>query len=131
MNALPLLGRLLELPELEAMADPELAWTERERVEDMIAARLRGDTTEHWLSVLDQGDVWCAPVLTLDELVASDGFAAIEMTQTVERNGVSIRTTRSPIRVDGQVLASAKAAPVLGEDDARVRAEFPAAAVQS
>jgi len=125
MNPIPQIGNLLDLPELIAMTDPQLAWTEREHIEDAIAARLRTEPTDHWLSVLDAADVWCAPVLTLDELVASDGFAAINMTQGVERSGVRLTTTRSPIRIDGKILSSGKAAPKLGEDTARIRAEFP------
>jgi hypothetical protein len=47
------------------------------------------------------------------------------MTQQVERGGVQISTTRGPIRIDGEVLTHPKAAPLLGDDDERVRAEFP------
>ncbi|WP_062467427.1 CaiB/BaiF CoA transferase family protein [Demequina maris] len=125
MNALPHLGGLLDLPELVAMNDPDRAWDEREHVEDILAERLRTDTTDHWLAVLDRGDVWCAPVLTLDALVESEGFEAIRMTQSVARHGIEVATTRSPIRVDGHILTSTKAAPVLGEDSDRIRAEFP------
>jgi hypothetical protein len=43
----------------------------------------------------------------------------------VTRGEATITTTRSPLRIDGERLTSSKAAPVLGADDARVRAEFP------
>jgi crotonobetainyl-CoA:carnitine CoA-transferase CaiB-like acyl-CoA transferase len=125
MNPIPELGRLLQLPALEALTDARDAWDRQEEIEAALAARFATDTTAHWLGILDAADVWCAPVLTLDELLASDGFAAIDMTQEVDRGGARISTTRSPLRIDGQVLRSRKAAPVLGEDDARVRAEFP------
>jgi len=125
MNPIPELGRLLQLPALEALTDARDAWDRQEEIEAALAARFATDTTAHWLDILDAADVWCAPVLTLDELLASDGFAAIDMTQEVDRGGARISTTRSPLRIDGQVLRSRKAAPVLGEDDARVRAEFP------
>ncbi|MGL4256962.1 CaiB/BaiF CoA transferase family protein [Microbacterium sp.] len=125
MNPIPKLGALLELPELEAMTDPQEAWDRQEEIEAILAARFATDTTERWLTTLDAADVWCAPVLTLDELLASEGFAAIGMTQQVARGGTAISTTRSPLRIDGEILTSSKAAPVLGEDDERVRAEFP------
>lgn len=124
MNPIPELGRLLGLPELEALADPRDAWDRQEEIEALLAARFATGSTAHWLGILDAADVWCAPVLTLDELLASDGFAAIDMTQEVERRGTRIATTRSPLRIDGQVLRSEKAAPLLGEDGARIRAEF-------
>jgi CoA:oxalate CoA-transferase len=125
MNPIPKLGALLELPELEEMTDPREAWDRQEEIEAILAARFATDTTEHWLATLDAADVWCAPVLTLDELLASEGFAAIRMTQQVTRGGTAISTTRSPLRIDGEILTSSKAAPALGEDDERVRAEFP------
>ncbi|BAJ75533.1 predicted acyl-CoA transferase/carnitine dehydratase [Microbacterium testaceum StLB037] len=124
MNPIPELGRLLGLPELQALADPRDAWDRQEEIEALLAARFATGSTAHWLGILDAADVWCAPVLTLDELLASDGFAAIDMTQEVERRGTRIATTRSPLRIDGQVLRSEKAAPLLGEDGARIRAEF-------
>jgi crotonobetainyl-CoA:carnitine CoA-transferase CaiB-like acyl-CoA transferase len=124
MNPIPELGRLLDLPELAALTDPRDAWDRQEEIEALLAARFATGSTAHWLGILDAADVWCAPVLTLDELLASDGFAAIDMTQEVERRGTRIATTRSPLRIDGQVLRSEKAAPLLGEDGARIRAEF-------
>ncbi|KTS55556.1 acyl-CoA transferase [Microbacterium testaceum] len=124
MNPIPELGRLLDLPELAVLTDPRDAWDRQEEIEALLAARFATGSTAHWLRILDAADVWCAPVLTLDELLASDGFAAIDMTQEVERRGTRIATTRSPLRIDGQVLRSEKAAPLLGEDGARIRAEF-------
>jgi crotonobetainyl-CoA:carnitine CoA-transferase CaiB-like acyl-CoA transferase len=125
MNPIPKLGELLGLPELEAMTDPQEAWDRQEDIERILAERFATGTTQSWLDILDAADVWCAPVLTLDELLDSEGFAAIRMTQQVHRAGTSLNTTRSPIRIDGEILTSTKAAPRLGEDDARVRAEFP------
>ncbi|WP_210506975.1 CaiB/BaiF CoA-transferase family protein [Naasia sp. SYSU D00057] len=125
MNPIPVLGSLLGLPELEAMTDPRQAWDLQEEIEAILAAKFATGPTQQWLDILDAADVWCAPVLTLDELLESDGFAAIRMTQQVERNGTTLSTTRSPIRIDGQILTSSKAAPMLGEDDERVRTEFP------
>jgi crotonobetainyl-CoA:carnitine CoA-transferase CaiB-like acyl-CoA transferase len=127
MNPIPVLGRLLELPELEQLTDPQEAWDRQEEIEAVLAERFATGTTQSWLDILDAADVWCAPVLTLDELLDSEGFAAIRMTQQVERGGVQISTTRGPIRIDGEVLTHSKAAPLLGDDDERVRAEFPPA----
>jgi crotonobetainyl-CoA:carnitine CoA-transferase CaiB-like acyl-CoA transferase len=124
MNPIPKLGALLGLPALEAMDDPQEAWDRQTEIETMLAQRLASDTTDHWLGILDAADVWCAPVLTLDELLESDGFAAIRMTQQVVRSGRKISTTRSPLRIDGEVLTNTKAAPLLGEDNERVRSEF-------
>ena len=36
---------------------------------------LRSRTTDAWLDLLDAADVWCSPVLTLEELLVHDAFA--------------------------------------------------------
>ncbi|MFD7073005.1 CaiB/BaiF CoA transferase family protein [Nocardioides sp. NPDC059952] len=95
------------------------------QVSDLIAAALGRDTTAAWLDALDAkngSSGWLAPVRTLEELLASPEFAALEMTQEVERSApepggtpVTLTTTRSPIRVDGEILRHRRGAPRLGE----------------
>jgi crotonobetainyl-CoA:carnitine CoA-transferase CaiB-like acyl-CoA transferase len=49
--------------------------------------------------------------------------------QTVRRaNGASLRTTRCPIRVDGEILASPRGSPTVGEHTAAVTGELGVAA---
>lgn len=124
MNPVDTLGGLLDLPEIAALTDPQLWWDRQEWIEEVLAKRLATASTAHWLSVLDAADIWCAPVLTLEELLRHDGFAAIKMVQTVERASVRIRTTRSPIRIDGHILTAPSAAPRVGEHSDQIRAEF-------
>ena len=121
MTPVDRLGRLLGDADLAAYGDSDRWWTERAQIERLIARRLASAGNEHWLGILTAADVWCAPLQTLDELLASPAFAALEMTQTVERapaepGGEPLRLTvaRSPIRIDGEVLRSRRAAPRLG-----------------
>ena len=61
-----------------------------------------------------------------------DGFAAIAMTQQVGRDAevtddgteLSLQTTRSPIRIDGERMTSGRAAPKLGQHNDTVWPEF-------
>lgn len=123
MNPIPKIGALLNIPELIDMTDPALAWQKETEIAKFLTATFEQETTTHWLTILDAADVWCAPVLTLEELIAHDGFNALEMTQQVTRNKsetqngrkFSLHTTRSPIRIDGQTLTSEKPAPKLGQ----------------
>lgn len=123
------IGRLAQLLEIEALApyaDRPGSWfTERDTIKRILADRLATETTAHWLSILEPADIWCAKVLEWPELLASEGFKVLDMLQTVTRDdGVSIATTRSPIRVDGMRAGTHRAAPLIGEHSDRIREEF-------
>ncbi len=126
MTPLGRLRDLLELPALEPYAaDPASWFSSRDAIKRLIAARLATATTAAWLAILEPADIWCAKVLEWPELMQSEGFKALDMLQTVTRDdGVSILTTRSPLRIDGERPRTGRAAPLIGEQSARIRAEF-------
>ena len=123
------LGRLEELLELRALApysaNPSRWFTDRDAIKTIIAERLAGQSTAHWLAILEPADIWCAKVLTWSELLQSEGFKVLDMLQEVRRaDGVCIRTTRSPLRINGKRATSERAAPRVGEQSAAIRREF-------
>ena len=126
MTPIPKLADLLGMPELDIFrADPTTWFTERDTIKRLIAEHVAKETTEHWLGILEPADVWCAKVLQWPELLASEGFKALDMLQMVDReDDVHILTTRSPIRVDGVRARTQRAAPRIGEHTAAIRAEF-------
>jgi CoA:oxalate CoA-transferase len=129
MNPVPRVGRLIGLEALDAFENPDTWWTEREKIEDLLAAHLSTRPTQAWLDVLQPADVWCAPVLTLPQLVAHEGFRALGMDQEVHRPGEAggdarLRTTRSPLRIDRAILRDDRGAPRLGEHTAAINEEF-------
>jgi CoA:oxalate CoA-transferase len=123
------IARLAELLELEALApyaaNPRSWFTDRDAIKRIIADALARQPTAHWLGILEPADIWCAKVLDWPALMESDGFRVLDMLQTVTReDGVVIETTRSPIRVDGERARTSRAAPLIGEQSARIREEF-------
>jgi len=130
MTSVPKLGALIGLAEIETYTDPATWWTEQATITRALARHLATESTEHWLALLDAADVWCAPVLTLPQLVDHEGFRVLDMTQQTERPGadgtepVAITTTRSPVRFDGRVLKHTSGAPRLGAHTAALRLEF-------
>jgi CoA:oxalate CoA-transferase len=126
MTPLDRLAELLNIVDLTPYCDDSSKWfTARDEIKTILARALATETTEHWLSLLEPADVWCAEVLRWPEFLASEGFKVLDMLQTVERaDGVSITTTRSPIRVDGDRPGLSRAAPTVGEQSAAIRAEF-------
>ena len=129
MNPIPKLGELLGI-DFSMYNSPESWWSSQDTIMATLTEKLSQDTTEHWLKILDEADVWCAPVLTLPELVSHQGFLELDMLQETKRssyNGaeeISITSTRSPLRIDGRTLKSSKGAPHVGEDTEKIRNEF-------
>ena len=97
----------------------------RDEIKAIIAEALVHQPTEHWLAILEPADVWCARVLQWPELLASEGFQALDMLQLVTRpDGVEILTTRSPLRIDGARPPLSRAAPTIGEQSDAIRREL-------
>jgi crotonobetainyl-CoA:carnitine CoA-transferase CaiB-like acyl-CoA transferase len=126
MTPIAKLADLLKLKDLESYArDPKSWFTARDEIKRILAEEIETQPTAHWLKILEPADIWCAKVLDWPELMESAGFKALDMLQTVTReDGVSISTTRSPLRVDGVRAKTARAAPLIGEQSRKIREEF-------
>ena len=126
MTPIAKLADLLRLAALDPYRNTPRSWfTERDAIKRILAGHLAKETTDHWLAILEPADIWCARVLDWPALLASDGFKALDMLQTVTReDDVHVRTTRSPIRVNGRRALTGRAAPRIGEHSAAIRAEF-------
>lgn len=126
MTPIPKLADLLDMPELDPYRDDPTSWfRDRDRIKELIANKIATRTIDEWLAILEPADIWCAKVLNWHELMESDGFKSLDMLQTVTRDDdVSILTTRSPLRVDGNRSKFDRAAPRVGEHSAAIREEF-------
>lgn len=126
MTPIAKLADLLALDALGPYRDKPKSWfSDRDAIKRIIATRIATETTAHWLSILEPADIWCAKVLDWNELVDSEGFRILDMLQTVTRaDNVSITTTRAPLRIDGIRPRTGRAAPLIGEQSAAIRAEF-------
>jgi crotonobetainyl-CoA:carnitine CoA-transferase CaiB-like acyl-CoA transferase len=125
MGSVIRLGELMRCPALGVYSDPKFLFDKRDEIKAILAGHLKTQTTAHWLAVLEPADIWCSDVFTWPRLMAHDGFQALEMVQEVSRNqGISLRTTRCPIRIDGEIYKSSKGAPRLGEHTDEIVREF-------
>jgi len=129
MGSILRLGELLDCPALATYTDPASLFDQRDEIKSILVHHLKHQTTQHWLSILEPADIWCADVLTWDSLFAHDAFHSLDMIQTVVREpdsqpGTTMRTTRCPIRIDGELLTSSLAAPRIGEHNQLIAQEF-------
>lgn len=125
MGSVTRLGELLNCPALLAYSDPKSLFERRDEIKGMLRDHLKTQTTACWLSILEPADIWCSDVYTWPELFQDEAFQVLDMVQEVSRrSGVSLRTTRCPIRIDGAILKNAHGAPRLGEHTEQIAREF-------
>jgi len=125
MGNILVLGELLGCTPLAAFTDSRDWFSKRDTIKQLLADHLQTGTTAAWLTILEKADIWCAPVINYDELVKQEGYKLLEMEITVQTsNGLAIRTTRCPIRVDGMRLTATQGAPMLGEHTDEIEHQY-------
>jgi CoA:oxalate CoA-transferase len=125
MGSIPKLGELMQCPALDAYADPKTWFDRRDEIKRIIADHLTTRTTVDWLAILEPADVWCADVFTWSRLVEHDAFRSLDVVQDVTcRDGSILRTTRCPIRIDGEIYKSSQGAPRVGQHTDSITEEF-------
>jgi len=119
------LGTLLACEPLKQFSNASDWFDKRDEIKKALATHLLKGAAGYWLAILEKADIWCAPVLNYDKLVKEEGYRVLNMEITVKTsNGLSIKTTRCPIRVDGKLLVNDKGAPQLGEHNEEIDAQF-------
>lgn len=128
MGSITRLGELLGCPVLADYTDPAQLFDRRDEIKRILVDHLRTQTTAHWLAILEPADIWCSDVLTWDRLFAHETFRSLAIVQDIApRPGTpasAMRTTRCPIRIDGEILTSSAPAPRIGEHNRAVEIEF-------
>jgi crotonobetainyl-CoA:carnitine CoA-transferase CaiB-like acyl-CoA transferase len=130
MGSLQRLSELLECAALKTYTNNSQLFDARDEIKSILVHHLSHQTTAHWLSILEPADIWCSDVLTWDQLFQHDGFKSLNMVQTVTRpasgdeSPIVMRTTRCPIRINGELLTDPTPAPRIGEHTGSIRREF-------
>ena len=97
----------------------------KHEIKKMIGDWLIKQSTQYWLDILQPADIWCAEVLEWDKMMENDGFKVLDMLQRIKRfDGLDIETLRCPIRINGEVYKSERAAPVVGQHTEQIIKEF-------
>ena len=124
MTPLDTLAPVLDLPSVAGLPARD-GFERRDAIKRLIADHLAKRTTADWLAKLQPADIWCAEVLDWPSLFASEAFKRLDMLQSLQRSdGPPVRTTRSPVRINGKRERSRAGAPRIGEHSAEIRAEF-------
>ena len=125
MSSIPQLGELLMCEPLKKYDNPGEWFLKRDAIKLELARHLATDTTAYWLSRLEPADIWCSEVFNYEQLLQQEGYKALDMELEVKTtSGTEVKTTRCPIRVDGELLTSPVGAPDLGYHTRNIDLEF-------
>lgn len=99
----------------------EDAFAKRDAIKQLLVDHLLKKATNYWLGLLQEAGLWAMEVMNWDELTEHEAYRVLQMEQEITVNNRAISTTRCPIRIDGELLLSAKPAPQLGEQNEEIR----------
>lgn len=117
MGSVLTLGELLECDALLRFTDASSWFDHRDTIKQILNDHLKTKPTRYWLDKLEPADYWCAEVLDWDAALEHEGIQVLDMFQDVTLpSGTHFRTTRYPVRINGQLLKSSKGAPHIGAD---------------
>ncbi len=121
----PSLERLCSLLGIEGLEayydDPKAPMRARDEIKAVLAWHLKTRPTADWLEVLQPADIWCSEVLDWEQMRQSEAYRIMDFEQVISRNTtVRLNALRSPLRINGASLKSPVAAPMLGQDNARI-----------
>lgn len=124
MGDLIFIGKVLGL-DLSQYVDKHLWFEKRDEIRTLLGEKIKTQTADYWIALLQKDGIWCGKVLNYEELDNQPFVAELQLKQTVKNSdGKTLVTTRSPIQLDGAVLLSKKAAPKVGEDNENIHKQF-------
>ena len=95
-----------------------------DRTVQLVQQRVQQEPVQHWLLVLQQARVPCAPIHQLDEALAHPQVQTRELLVTSKHPVLgAIRNVGLPVRFDGQPRLAVRPPPLLGEHAAEVLRE--------
>lgn len=112
------LAAVLDLPWLGAYETGAQMYEHRDEIHEQLSEVFAGADREHWLTVLGDGGVWCAPVLGYDDLEADPQIRHKDMFWDVPvgTDGATFRTVASPFVFSETPARVYRGVPRVGQD---------------
>ncbi|RZL49237.1 MAG: CoA transferase [Pedobacter sp.] len=125
MGDLNLISSIIDCDISDLYTDTNSAFENRDQLILRFAETFKYQPTEKWLTDLEDRGIWCAAVLDYKKATSLDVYKNLKIEQHLDLgDGKTIKTTVSPIRLDGNKLYAAKAAPILGHHNVVINKEF-------
>ncbi len=114
-----------DLSKKPEFADLEQQKAHRAELQAIFCERFAQESTAHWLARLDEVDILCAPVKSLDEALADPQTAVNNMiVELAPTAGGPVRLVASPIDMSAAPFAVRQPPPQLGEHGDAILAEL-------
>ncbi len=126
MTPLGNLANVLGDPEIAKHDDPASSgFDRREQIHSRIEDHLRNRPAAVWEAEFCSRGIWCARVLTWDEMMETDTFRSLELVKTIcEAAGAPSHFLRAPFKLDGDRPDVHGIGPALDADGLRIRTEI-------
>lgn len=119
------LAEIINCDALKNHSNPKEWFTNRDAIKKILADHFKLEQSQYWMDIFVKNDVWASEVLDWKSLFKSEGFKQLNYIQELSLdNGQSIKTTRSPLTINGRVLSSTVAAPSIGEHNQEIDEEY-------
>jgi crotonobetainyl-CoA:carnitine CoA-transferase CaiB-like acyl-CoA transferase len=125
MSPVARLNAVLQLADLTPYEDPSVRFTARREISRILAPVLASRTTQEWLDLFRQHDIWCAPVHGYDQVFADPAVRHLDPVAELEHpKAGTVRLLRHPIRYSAGEAAITRRPPLLGEHTEEVLREL-------
>jgi crotonobetainyl-CoA:carnitine CoA-transferase CaiB-like acyl-CoA transferase len=120
------LAEAIEEPRLASFSDED-AWSRQDEIGEIIAARLKAQTTEDWGRRMELAQIWHARVQDYADIIDDPQVKHMQALVTLKgagENGALVTLVNHPVRYDGQAAAIRLAPQRLGAQTKEVLAEL-------
>jgi crotonobetainyl-CoA:carnitine CoA-transferase CaiB-like acyl-CoA transferase len=126
------LAEVIEEPRLASFSDKD-AWTRQDEIGDLIAARLRTQSTEEWSLRMEQAQIWHARVQGYADLLEDAQVKHVGALVTVAgggKTGAPVTLVNHPVRYDGEAAAVSLPPQRLGAQTREILGELGLSAAE-
>lgn len=105
--------------------DQSMVFSKRDEIKLVLANLLKEKSTDFWMEKLRSHDLWATDLKNWKQLKQTRGYQEFELEQEINiSEGKTIKTTRCPIRINGEKMWGTSPAPDLGQHSDSIRKEF-------
>jgi len=117
------LADAINCKELKGFAKDEV-FAKRDEIKKLLAKCFANGSSSHWIGKMHESGLWAIEVFDWEQMMDHEAYLSLQMEQVLNIPDKNIKTTRCPIRINGERLYADKGAPKLGEHNKQLMEEF-------